>query len=99
MDLISNGGKLLILSVYLLLLSFFTMLCAGGCAINEVVHKKETKVPNNLVIANCYVLKFWEQRIAMRRGAEIAMTFPSQALSCSGSTGFFSAFYSTPRTV
>jgi len=34
----------------------------------------------------------------MRRGAEIAMTFPSQALSCSGSTGFISAFYSTPRT-
>jgi len=28
----------------------------------------------------------------MRRGAGIAVTFPSQALPCSGSTGFISAF-------
>jgi len=36
--------------------------------------------------------------IAMR-SARVALTFPSQALPCSGSTGFFSAFYSTPRTM
>jgi hypothetical protein len=42
--------------------------------------------------------KYWEQGLAMRRGAEAAVAFPSQELPCSGSTGFFSAFYSTPRT-
>jgi hypothetical protein len=34
--------------------------------------------------------------IAMRSGAEIAMTFPSQALPCSGSTGFSQPF-TAPR--
>ncbi|MEY4811473.1 MAG: hypothetical protein RLZZ462_346 [Bacteroidota bacterium] len=34
--------------------------------------------------------------MAMRRGAEIAVTFPSQALSCSGSTGF-SQLLTAPR--
>jgi len=32
----------------------------------------------------------------MRSGAEIAMTFPSQALPCSGSTGF-SQLFTAPR--
>jgi len=32
----------------------------------------------------------------MRSGAEIAMTFPSQALPCSGSTGFSQPF-TAPR--
>jgi hypothetical protein len=35
-------------------------------------------------------------KMAMRRGAEIAVTFPSQALSCSGSTGF-SQLLTAPR--
>jgi phosphoglycerol transferase MdoB-like AlkP superfamily enzyme len=62
-DLTSKGGKLLTLSVYLLILSFLERSCLGCCAMVGASKKNDTIVPNNLVITNVLIFnnKYWEQ--------------------------------------